>query len=219
VKFRQVEFASLLLAYGTGCGTGGGFEPTIRIGRALEAIVLARRLLVARHRRAGSRLLRGRRGRSCCTPLTRKKMRLLPHRRRCCHGMPACPICKSDAEQMCSRHSTPELLNVEKRSFRIEERRMRGRSITLTVAAALISAGTPAAQTPTTDHSGISTAAQITETTGQTQSFEDRWPAQAAVPYLPSAAPVPTATAPAPETTGQATVSKKGDLRPPPDPE
>jgi uncharacterized membrane protein YgcG len=96
---------------------------------------------------------------------------------------------------------------------------MRGRSITLTVAAALISAGTPAAQTPTTDHSGISTAAQITETTGQTQSFEDRWPAQAAVPYLPSAAPVPTATAPAPETTGQATVSKKGDLRPPPDPE
>jgi hypothetical protein len=55
---------------------------------------------------------------------------------------------------------------------------MRGRSITLTVAAALISAGTPAAQTPTTDHSGISTAAQTTETAGQAQSFEDRWPGQ-----------------------------------------
>lgn len=75
---------------------------------------------------------------------------------------------------------------------------MRSRSITLTVAAVLISAGTPAAQTPTTDH----TAAQTTETTGQGQSFEDRWFAQAAAPYLPGAPP--------PETTGQApTVSKK----------
>jgi hypothetical protein len=105
---------------------------------------------------------------------------------------------------------------------------MRGPSITLTVAAVLISAGTPAAETPTTDHSGISTAAQTTETTGQAQSFEDRWSAQAEVPYLPPGTHVPTATAPAPEATGQApTVSKKmgaemdsaGDLRPAPDPE
>ena len=105
---------------------------------------------------------------------------------------------------------------------------MRSRSITLTVAAVLISAGTPGAQTPTTDHSGVSTAAETTETTGQVQSFEDRWSAQAAVPHLPSRALVPTATAPTPETTGQApTVSKKmgaetdsaGDLRPAPDPE
>jgi hypothetical protein len=104
---------------------------------------------------------------------------------------------------------------------------MRSRSITLTVAAVLISAGTPVAQTPTADHSGVSTAAETTETTGQVQSFEDRWSAQAAVPYLPSPH-VPTATAPTPETTGQApTVSKKmgaemdsaGDLRPAPDPE
>jgi hypothetical protein len=71
---------------------------------------------------------------------------------------------------------------------------MRGRSITLTVAAALISAGTPAAQTPTTDHSGISTAAQTTETAGQAQSFEDRWP-------------VPTATAPQTPTTDQSGIS------------
>jgi hypothetical protein len=84
---------------------------------------------------------------------------------------------------------------------------MRGRSITLTVAAALISAGTPAAQTPTTDHSGISTAAQTTETTGQAQSFEDRWPAQAAAPYLPSATHVPTATAPQTPTTDQSGIS------------
>jgi hypothetical protein len=106
---------------------------------------------------------------------------------------------------------------------------MKSRSITLAVAAVLISAGTPAAQTPKTDHSGISTtAAQTTETTGQAQSFEDRWSAQAAVPYMPPGAHVPTATAPAPETTGQAsTVSKKmgaemdsaGDLRPAPNPE
>jgi hypothetical protein len=104
---------------------------------------------------------------------------------------------------------------------------MKGRSITLTVAAVLMSAGTPGAQTPTTDQSGVSTAAETTETTGQVQSFEDRWSAQAAVPYLPSPY-VPTATAPTPETTGQApTVSKKmgaemdsaGDLRPAPDPE
>jgi hypothetical protein len=105
---------------------------------------------------------------------------------------------------------------------------MRSRSITLTVAAVLISAGTPVAQTPTADHSGVSTAAETTETTGQVQSFEDRWSAQAAGPYLPPGARVPTATAPDPETTGQApTVSKKmgaemnsaGDPRPAPDPE
>jgi hypothetical protein len=98
---------------------------------------------------------------------------------------------------------------------------MRSRSIVLTVAAGLISAGTSTAQTPTSNHSGISTA-QPNETTGQAQSFEDRWSAQAAVPSLPPGPPVPTATAPAPETTGQApTVSKKmgemegaGDLKP-----
>ena len=83
---------------------------------------------------------------------------------------------------------------------------MRGPSITLTVAAVLISAGTPA----------------------EAQSFEDRWSAQAAGPYLPPGAHVPTATAPTPETTGHApTASKKmgaemdsaDDLRPAPDPE
>ena len=87
---------------------------------------------------------------------------------------------------------------------------MKSRSITLTVAAVLISAGTTAARTWATDHSGIPTAAQTAETTGQAQSFEDRWSAQAAGPYLPPGARVPTATAPDPETTGQApTVSKK----------
>ena len=83
---------------------------------------------------------------------------------------------------------------------------MRSRSILLTVAAVLISAGTSTAQTPTTDVSKT----QPPETTGQAQSFEDRWSAQAAVPYLSSGAPVPTAPASAPEATAQApTVSKK----------
>ncbi len=104
---------------------------------------------------------------------------------------------------------------------------MRSRSILLTVAAVLISAGTSTAQTPTSNHSDVS-GTQPPETTGQAQSFEDRWSAQAAVPYLPPGAPVPTAPASAPEATGQApTVSKKmgaemegaGDMRPAPDAE
>jgi len=103
---------------------------------------------------------------------------------------------------------------------------MRSRSILLTVAAVLISAGTSTAQTPS-NHSDVSST-QPPETTGQAQSFEDRWSAQAAVPYLPPGAPVPTAPASAPEATGQApTVSKKmgaemegaGDMRPAPDAE
>jgi hypothetical protein len=104
---------------------------------------------------------------------------------------------------------------------------MRSRSILLTVAAVLISTGTSTAQTPTSNHSDVSST-QPPETTGQAQSFEDRWSAQAAVPYLPPGAPVPTAPASAPEATGQApTVSKKmgaemegaGDTRPAPDAE
>src|SRR6266567_4360745 len=108
---------------------------------------------------------------------------------------------------------------------RLKERRMRSRS--LTVAAVLISAGTSTAQTPTSNHSDVSST-QPPETTGQARSFEDRWSAQAAVPYLPPGAPVPTAPASAPEATGQApTVPKKkgaemegaGDMRPAPDAE
>ena len=70
--------------------------------------------------------------------------------------------------------------------------------------------------------------APVPETTGQGPNFEDRWSAQAAIPYLPPEATVFNVTAPAPESTGYApTVSKKmgpemesaGDVRAAPDSE
>ena len=70
--------------------------------------------------------------------------------------------------------------------------------------------------------------APVPETTGQGPNFEDRWSAQAAIPYLLPAAIILNVTAPAPEPTGYApTVSKKmgpemesaGDVRAAPDSE
>jgi hypothetical protein len=78
----------------------------------------------------------------------------------------------------------------------------------------------PEVSTRAPDASG----APVPETTGQGPAFEDRWSAQAAVPYLPPAVTPP----PAPEATGYApTVSKKmgpemesaGDVRAAPDSE
>ncbi len=114
---------------------------------------------------------------------------------------------------------------------------MRKQSVVLVAAALLVSSGVASAQKQTPqqyDKSSAPTALQSTtpdkppattlpevntpapettgapapETTGQAPKFEDRWSAQAGVPYLPPAATMPNATAP--ETTGQApNVSKK----------